>query len=149
MRYINKLFLILFLLFTCTTVSAKQISIYLFHSSDCVHCKAEIKYLDELKEKYDIKIYKYEVMYDQANREILKNVRDLMNDSVIKYHSQLLERRHLLVLVTFKELKLKRLSLNIKRFHIAIKLEYILAKRKMMVRVKKKLHQPMKKKIQR
>ena len=81
MKYINKILLILFLLFTCNVVSAKQISIYLFHSSDCVHCKAEIKFLDELKEKYDIKIYKYEVMYNEENRNILQEVRDLMKDT--------------------------------------------------------------------
>ncbi|MBP5694916.1 MAG: hypothetical protein J6X03_05740, partial [Bacilli bacterium] len=80
MKYINKIILILFLLFISSTVSAKQISIYLFHSSDCVHCKAEIKFLDEIKDKYDIKIYKYEVMYNEENREILKNVRELLKN---------------------------------------------------------------------
>ena len=81
MKYINKVIIILFLLFACNIVSAKQISVYLFHSSDCMHCKAEIKYLDELKEKYDIKIYKYEVMYDSDNRKLLDDVRTLMNDN--------------------------------------------------------------------
>lgn len=80
MKYINKILLILFLLFTCNVVSAKQISIYLFHSSDCIHCKAEIKFLDEIKDKYDIKIYKYEVVHNEKNQEILKNVRALLNN---------------------------------------------------------------------
>ena len=81
MKYINKILLILLLLFTCNLVSAKEISIYLFHSSDCVHCKAEIKYLDELKEKYDIKVYKYEVGHNEENNKILSKVRELMNES--------------------------------------------------------------------
>ena len=80
MKYIRKILLILVLLFAYSTVSAKQISVYLFHSSDCVHCKAEIKFLDEIKDKYDIKIYKYEVMYNDENREILKSVRELLNN---------------------------------------------------------------------
>lgn len=81
MKHINKIILILFLLFTCTTVSAKQISIYLFHSSDCSHCKAEIEFLNEIKDKYDVKIYKYEVMHNSENREIMENVRKLMDDN--------------------------------------------------------------------
>ncbi len=80
MKYLNKLILILFLLFICTNVSAKEINIYLFHSSDCTHCKAEIKYLDELKEKYDIKIYKYEVVHNIENNALLTEVKKLMND---------------------------------------------------------------------
>ena len=80
MKYINKIILVLLLLFTFETVSAKKISIYLFHSSDCVHCKAEIKFLDEIKDKYDLKIYKYEVMYNSDNRKILEDVRKHLND---------------------------------------------------------------------
>ena len=81
MKYVNKILLVLFLFFICNTVSAKQISVYLFHSSDCVHCKAEIKFLDELKDKYDIKVYKYEVMYNSENRKTMENVRKLMEDT--------------------------------------------------------------------
>lgn len=81
MKYVNRILLILFLLFTCNVVSAKEISIYLFHSSDCVHCKAEIEFLDEIKDKYDVKIYKYEVMYNEENREVLSKVRKLMNNN--------------------------------------------------------------------
>ncbi len=80
MKYVNKILLVLLLLFTCEIVSAKQISIYLFHSADCVHCKAEIEYLNELKDKYDIKVYKYEVVYNEDNSALLKKVRTLMND---------------------------------------------------------------------
>ena len=79
MKYINKIVLIIFLLFTFSFVSAKEVNIYLFHSNDCMHCKAEIKYLDELKEQYDIKIYKYEVMYNQENSKLLDAVKEKLN----------------------------------------------------------------------
>ena len=69
MKLIKKILLILILLFSCNVVEAKKISVYLFHNSDCVHCKAEIKFLDEIKDKYDIKIYKYEVTH---NEKIMK-----------------------------------------------------------------------------
>ena len=80
MKFINKLLFIFILLFMFTTVSAKQINIYLFHSSDCVHCKAEINFLNELEEKYDIKVYKYEVVYNEKNQELLKNVREFLKN---------------------------------------------------------------------
>ena len=80
MKLIKKILLILILLFSCNVVEAKKISVYLFHNSDCVHCKAEIKFLDEIKDKYDIKIYKYEVTHNEKNYETLKKVRKLMND---------------------------------------------------------------------
>ena len=45
-----------FLFFFCiSNVSAKEndkITLYLFHSSDCPHCKAEIKFLDEIEVNY-------------------------------------------------------------------------------------------------
>ncbi|MBP5407796.1 MAG: hypothetical protein J6Y42_01490 [Bacilli bacterium] len=87
MKYVNKILLVLLLLFTCEIVSAKQISIYLFHSSDCSHCKAEIKFLDEIKDNYDIKVYKYEVMYNDENRDLLADIRKLLanNDSRVPF----------------------------------------------------------------
>lgn len=80
MKYLNKILLILVLFFISSVVSAKQINIYLFHSSDCMHCKAEIKFLDGLKEKYDIKVYKYEVMYDEENSKLMHEIKDLMGE---------------------------------------------------------------------
>lgn len=79
MKYLKKLALILLLMFIGSTVSAKEINVYLFHSNDCMHCKAEIKFLDELKEKYEIKVYKYEVMYDEENNKLMNEIKDLMN----------------------------------------------------------------------
>ena len=43
-------------------VDAKDVKLYLFHSSTCPHCKAERAYLKELKKKYDyLKVKEYEV----------------------------------------------------------------------------------------
>ena len=80
MKYLNKVLLVLVLFFISSVVSAKQINIYLFHSSDCMHCKAEIKFLDSLKEKYDIKVYKYEVMYDEENSKLMHEIKELMGE---------------------------------------------------------------------
>ncbi len=44
-----------------------------FYSTVCPHCKEELKFLDELEKKYpQIKINRYEVIYNKENREILK-----------------------------------------------------------------------------
>ena len=80
MKYLNKVLLVLVLFFISSVVSAKQINVYLFHSSDCMHCKAEIKFLDSLKEKYDIKVYKYEVMYDEENSKLMHEIKELMGE---------------------------------------------------------------------
>ena len=44
-----------------------------FYSTVCPHCKEELKFLNELEKKYpQIKINRYEVIYNKENREILK-----------------------------------------------------------------------------
>ena len=62
-----KKILILFLLvfFICPTITfafgKKEVNVYLFYSETCPHCAAEHKYLDSIKDKYDLNIYSYEV----------------------------------------------------------------------------------------
>jgi len=45
-----------------------------FYSAICPHCKRENKFLDDLEKKYlNIKINRYEVIYDKNNRELLED----------------------------------------------------------------------------
>ena len=58
------------------------VNVYLFHSSTCPHCKAEIKFLDEIKEEYDnISIYMYEIS-DSENAKLLDEVAKLFDTTV-------------------------------------------------------------------
>ena len=68
-----------FLFFFCiSNVSAKEndkITLYLFHSSDCPHCKAEIKFLDGIEDDYpNLKIVKYEVAHNEENSMFMNKV---------------------------------------------------------------------------
>lgn len=82
------LFLVTIILLFSPQVTAKSdknlVNIYMFHSNTCPHCKEEIKFLNNLEDKYDnIKIYKYEI-HDDKNLEILEEVEKIYND---KYNS--------------------------------------------------------------
>ena len=62
--------------------SENLVNIYLFHSDTCPHCKAEIEFLEELKDKYDnISIYKYEIG-NSDNAKLLDEVAELFDTSV-------------------------------------------------------------------
>lgn len=60
----------------------EKVTVYLFHQTSCPHCQAEIKFLDSIKDKYDINILKYEVSGDltnynhmnQAKARFMKNI---------------------------------------------------------------------------
>ena len=42
------------------SVEAKK-DVYLFHDHTCMHCKAEIEYLNSVKDTYDLDIHLYEI----------------------------------------------------------------------------------------
>lgn len=55
-------------------VRAKDVNLYLFHSSTCPHCKEERAYLKDLKKKYDyLKVKEYEV---HDSMSVTEQVRD-------------------------------------------------------------------------
>ena len=61
------------------TNNNKLVNIYFFHSKDCSHCKAEIKFLDTIEAKYDnVNIYRYEI-HEQNNNELRKQIQELYN----------------------------------------------------------------------
>lgn len=76
-------FLILFAVFLLLPVSAKAdekvINIHLFYGNGCPHCAAEEEFLsDYLKDRTDVKLYKYEIWYDSHNQELLSKVQKEM-----------------------------------------------------------------------
>ena len=76
-------FLIVFAVFLFLPVSAKAdekvINIHLFYGNGCPHCAAEEEFLsDYLKDRTDVKLYKYEVWYDSNNQELLSKVQKEM-----------------------------------------------------------------------
>ena len=79
----NKLlyiFIFLSFLFIPNTVTAQEeVNLYLFHSQDCSHCKAEREWLDSIKEDYEyLNIYEYEVTRNADNSNLLKNVKEIL-----------------------------------------------------------------------
>lgn len=76
-------FLIVFAILLLLPVSAKAdekvINIHLFYGNGCPHCAAEEEFLsDYLKDRTDVKLYKYEVWYDSNNQELLSKVQKEM-----------------------------------------------------------------------
>ena len=73
-RFLYSLLFIFISFISISVVSAKDVSLYLFHSSTCPHCKEERAYLKKLKKKYDyLKVKEYEV-HDSAL--VTEKVRD-------------------------------------------------------------------------
>lgn len=58
-----------------------QVDVYLFYSTTCSHCKAEIKYLNEIKETYNINVHLYEAIEDKDNVALLEKVRTIFKSS--------------------------------------------------------------------
>lgn len=76
-------FLIVFAVFLLLPVSAKAdekvINIHLFYGNGCPHCAAEEEFLsDYLKDRPDVKLYKYEIWYDSHNQGLLSKVQKEM-----------------------------------------------------------------------
>ena len=73
------IFLFIVLLFPMSA-KANDVNIYLFHSQDCSHCKAEIKWLEEIKENYDnVTVQEYEVTRNSDNASLESKVRKQFN----------------------------------------------------------------------
>lgn len=73
-----KFIILTILLLLPISISAKEkVNIYLFHSGTCMHCKAEIEYLNTLKEEYDnLKIHLYEVDSHKDNANLMIKVKE-------------------------------------------------------------------------
>lgn len=71
------IFILLSVLFIPSVINAEEeVNLYLFHSQDCSHCRAEREWLDSIKDEYEyLNIYEYEVTRNAENSELLKNVK--------------------------------------------------------------------------
>lgn len=80
----KKFFLYLIILFLSffsfnENLSAKSVNVYLFYGKTCPHCEEELDYLNSVKEKYDLNIIKYEVWYDEENKELMHQVASFLD----------------------------------------------------------------------
>lgn len=81
MKKIFYLIIIFSILIIPTNVFASNVKLYLFHRDTCPHCKAEIEYLDTIKDKYEnLEIIKFEVENNIYNNNLLKNVKETLGD---------------------------------------------------------------------
>lgn len=82
-KFINYI-LILLLAFLFIPLSAKAeevINIHLFYGDGCPHCAHEKAFLEEyLKDRDDVKLYKYEVWRNTDNQELLSKVQEKLNN---------------------------------------------------------------------
>jgi len=78
------LFLILLSVFSIPTQAKEsKINIYVFYSKDCSHCAAQEVFFEELSgQNPDLVFHRYEVIYNQENREIMKKVGDLIGTPI-------------------------------------------------------------------
>lgn len=77
MKKLRFLILTILLLLPIKISAKEKVNLYLFHSETCMHCQAEIKYLDELKKEYDnLKIHLYEVDSHKDNQEKMIKVKE-------------------------------------------------------------------------
>lgn len=73
--------LLIFLFMPLGTRAAEVINIHLFYGNGCPHCAHEKEFLEEyLKDRDDVKLYKYEVWYDSDNQKLLSEVQEKLNN---------------------------------------------------------------------
>ena len=75
-------------------VSAKAVNVYVFHSDTCSHCKAAIRYLESIKDRYDLNVYKYEVN-DEGAKDKIKIVEDYFDVSIASVPVVIINNRHM------------------------------------------------------
>ena len=54
----------------------EKVTIYFFHQTSCPHCQAETKFLEEMKNKYDIKVLSYEVSGSEINANYMNQAKN-------------------------------------------------------------------------
>lgn len=73
-KFIYSLVIVFTMFLSISYISAKDVNLYLFHSSTCPHCKEERAYLKKLQKKYDyLKVKEYEV---HDSMSVTEQVRD-------------------------------------------------------------------------
>lgn len=75
------LFVTIFISFS-VRVSAKSVNVYMFYGKTCPHCEEALEYLNDVKDKYDLKIYKYEVWENDENKALMNEIALLLDVNV-------------------------------------------------------------------
>lgn len=61
--------------------SPKKVTLYLFHSKTCMHCKDEIEFLNEMKDKYpNLVVKEYEVS-NRNNAKLMADVKSIFDNN--------------------------------------------------------------------
>lgn len=76
------IFSFVFFLSFIGNVSAKEVNVYVFYGSTCPHCEGALKYLNSIKDKYDLNIYKYEIFENEENLKIMDEVSEVLDMNV-------------------------------------------------------------------
>jgi len=81
MKCINKIifFILIAVLFISNVKADNSLNIYLFHSKYCQHCQAEITWLSEIEDEYDIKIISYEIEDSKENKQFMIDTANKLN----------------------------------------------------------------------
>ncbi len=74
------LFLVLFPSFV--RAENKEVNVYLFYGKTCPHCEEAYEYFTSIEDKYNLKIYRYEVWYNDENQKKMQDVADLLDVNV-------------------------------------------------------------------
>lgn len=87
MNYVKEIFLMLLftiLLFFSFSfkVDAKEVNVYMFYGKTCLHCEEALEYLNEVKDKYDLNIIKYEVWFDVENKQKMDDITNYLDINV-------------------------------------------------------------------
>lgn len=62
--------------------SQRQVNVYMFYGKTCPHCEEATTYLNSIKDKYNLKLYRYEVWYNDDNQKLMRDVADFMDVNV-------------------------------------------------------------------
>ena len=65
-----------------TIVNAKKVNVYMFYGKTCPHCEEAMKYLNEIKDKYDLNLITYEVWYSDENKALMNEISDYLDINV-------------------------------------------------------------------
>lgn len=77
---IKKIIFFLILLLFIPSVNAEEtVDVYLFHSETCLHCQAEIEWLNSIKDEYNITIHLYEVDRNKDNKTFMIDTASKLN----------------------------------------------------------------------
>lgn len=72
MKYLKYLLLLLFLV--PTICFADQANVYIFHGDGCPHCANAENFFLSIKGDYDFKLIGFEIFYNEANQNLMKDV---------------------------------------------------------------------------